>query len=366
VQSPPDTNFFWTGRFDPCTREENSVIRAVEKCAAERSAKTLEMRLRDAGVVMPPFGSSPEAKAAWKFAASSFAAATSGIAWVFEGQCVRPNNTWNDAEMPALLANGNTKCIFQLNANISFFHVDLLWNYDINENYCFFQLEYYQTALLCLLWDEGWWARQPTQRGLWNGATEMPRATYRQEKFWLYGGELSTWSSTEYLFSAEADLESNYPGTGEPGVDPHDGGQPYMHDYVQNHYWISGVFYRTRRHYPDLVSMQYALALPYNDPTRCRLSLSTTDVDLTLRILPLGDSITYGYLSSDGNGYREYLDAMLPNSTVEFIGSVQSGNMTDNYNEGHPGAEIAQIASFATNTLSERPNVSLYASVTLA
>lgn len=41
------------------------------------------------------------------------------------------------------------------------------------------------------------------------------------------------------------------------------------------------------------------------------------------------------------------------------IGSVRAGNMTDNQNEGHPGAVITQIATFANLSLSERPNVIL-------
>lgn len=77
--------------------------------------------------------------------------------------------------------------------------------------------------------------------------------------------------------------------------------------------------------------------------------------------MPLGNSITYGYLSSDGNGYRKALfDFLTSNGTaVQMIGSVRAGNMTDNQNEGHPGAVITQIATFANLSLSERPNVIL-------
>ncbi|KAK3617285.1 hypothetical protein LTR56_025386, partial [Elasticomyces elasticus] len=55
---------------------------------------------------------------------------------------------------------------------------------------------------------------------------------------------------------------------------------------------------------------------------------------VTLRMLPLGDSITWGYLSSDGNGYRLDLENLLDGNPVEYIGSQQSGNMADNWNEG--------------------------------
>ncbi|KAH7395775.1 SGNH hydrolase-type esterase domain-containing protein, partial [Cadophora sp. MPI-SDFR-AT-0126] len=79
-----------------------------------------------------------------------------------------------------------------------------------------------------------------------------------------------------------------------------------------------------------------------------------------LKILPLGNSITYGYLSTDGNGYRKHLlDQITANGTAQYIGSVRSGNMTDNHNEGHPGATITQISAFSINSLALRPNLIL-------
>jgi len=54
-------------------------------------------------------------------------------------------------------------------------------------------------------------------------------------------------------------------------------------------------------------------------------------------------------LSGDGNA----------GNTVNLIGSLQSGTMADNNNEGHDGATIDQIASFTTAVLPQRPNVVL-------
>jgi lysophospholipase L1-like esterase len=78
-------------------------------------------------------------------------------------------------------------------------------------------------------------------------------------------------------------------------------------------------------------------------------------------ILTAPDSITYGYQSTDGNGYRKQLFNHLSGdgNTVNLIGSVQSGTMADNKNEGHSGATIDQISSFASASLPERPNVVL-------
>ncbi|THV52258.1 hypothetical protein BGAL_0084g00180 [Botrytis galanthina] len=81
----------------------------------------------------------------------------------------------------------------------------------------------------------------------------------------------------------------------------------------------------------------------------------------SLRIQPLGNSITYGFLSSDGNGFRLGLRNLLTSAgnTVQYVGSVRAGNMSDNFNEGHPGAIISQIAEYAKLSLPEDPNLVL-------
>ncbi len=45
-------------------------------------------------------------------------------------------------------------------------------------------------------------------------------------------------------------------------------------------------------------------------------------------------------------------------NTVQMVGSLRSGTMAENENEGHDGATIAQIATF-TSAYAERPNVVL-------
>lgn len=80
---------------------------------------------------------------------------------------------------------------------------------------------------------------------------------------------------------------------------------------------------------------------------------------LDLRILPLGDSITYGSGSTSGNGYRLELQNLLVGNTVQYVGSQHSGSMANNSNEGHPGAIITQIAQFAKSGLNQLPNIVL-------
>ncbi len=67
----------------------------------------------------------------------------------------------------------------------------------------------------------------------------------------------------------------------------------------------------------------------------------------TIKIMPLGDSITYGWPDTSYGGYRRLLGTMLINDgySIEFVGSLQSGIgvRPDPDNEGHYGWTIAQI-----------------------
>ena len=78
--------------------------------------------------------------------------------------------------------------------------------------------------------------------------------------------------------------------------------------------------------------------------------------------MPLGDSITWGWINGGGsNGYRERLlaDLKASGNTVDFVGTQKSGNMADNDNQGHPGFTISQIRGVAAGGLASKPNVVL-------
>ncbi|KAL3429083.1 hypothetical protein BDV09DRAFT_180952 [Aspergillus tetrazonus] len=92
----------------------------------------------------------------------------------------------------------------------------------------------------------------------------------------------------------------------------------------------------------------------------------------TLRLLPLGDSITKGSGSSDDNGYRRRLHDLLLNdadtggdndddraSKVDFIGTFRNGNFEDRDHQGLSGKRISDIAAASDRVVKARPNVIL-------
>ncbi|MER6014729.1 ricin-type beta-trefoil lectin domain protein [Streptomyces bluensis] len=82
--------------------------------------------------------------------------------------------------------------------------------------------------------------------------------------------------------------------------------------------------------------------------------------DTPLRVMPLGDSITWGVGSSTGNGYRGPLwDKLAADGhPLDFVGTLRGGSMSDPDNEGHSGYLIHQISALADASLTRyRPNV---------
>jgi lysophospholipase L1-like esterase len=91
-------------------------------------------------------------------------------------------------------------------------------------------------------------------------------------------------------------------------------------------------------------------------------TLSERQLAVPLRILPLGDSITWGFYNGQGtNGYREQLRTRLvaAGASVDLVGTLRSGTMTDNENEGHSGWVISQVRGVLGPALAFQPNVVL-------
>ena len=76
------------------------------------------------------------------------------------------------------------------------------------------------------------------------------------------------------------------------------------------------------------------------------LSLSWVYADTPVRIMPLGDSITDGFGSSKGSGYRYSLYHALADAgyAIEFVGGLMNGPYDyDRDHEGHSGYTAQQI-----------------------
>ncbi|KUI54534.1 Uncharacterized protein YpmR [Cytospora mali] len=114
-----------------------------------------------------------------------------------------------------------------------------------------------------------------------------------------------------------------------------------------------------------IVALIPALAVPlalqaHNHTTPSTpLPVNTT----SLRIMPLGASITYGWLSTDGNGYRQDLLNLLTSAgvtDVTYVGSRHNGTMANNAVEGWPGLRIDQVLTKARSSVpTYLPNVIL-------
>ena len=90
------------------------------------------------------------------------------------------------------------------------------------------------------------------------------------------------------------------------------------------------------------------------------IGISAPARSATLRLMPIGDSITSGFQSSTGNGYRGPLwNALVSQGNqTDFVGSLRDGTTFDPDHEGHSGYRIDQIASLATSAVATyQPNI---------
>ncbi len=68
-----------------------------------------------------------------------------------------------------------------------------------------------------------------------------------------------------------------------------------------------------------------------------------------LRVMPLGDSITFGLGDPHRNSYRAALKSRLAANgvAIDFVGSQRTGTFADSQHEGHGGWTIAQLSARA-------------------
>lgn len=104
---------------------------------------------------------------------------------------------------------------------------------------------------------------------------------------------------------------------------------------------------------------------PTPTPTLTPTPTITPDPTPTIvptKIMPLGDSITQGYITADNitGGYRIKLEDLLEN--IDFVGSQQNGiaELTDKDHEGHGGWSVDEIRNYVEGWLdAEDPDIIL-------
>ena len=98
-----------------------------------------------------------------------------------------------------------------------------------------------------------------------------------------------------------------------------------------------------------LIILILSLILPSCVKATASFSAQSVLAQGGIRIMPLGDSITFGVRSSSGGGYRLPLwdELAATHLRVTFVGSRNSGptSLPDTANEGHPGWRIDQIST---------------------
>ncbi|KAI8633673.1 SGNH hydrolase-type esterase domain-containing protein [Xylariaceae sp. FL1651] len=112
------------------------------------------------------------------------------------------------------------------------------------------------------------------------------------------------------------------------------------------------------------VQMSFALYLSFATLAQSALKVSSITRGAPLRVLPLGDSITFGYNELSGNSYRRDLECFLyvGGNPVSMIGSVQNGDWGNNQSDAFNLHTIDEIREAGTPELTQkvnRPNVIL-------
>ncbi|KAF7339011.1 Acetyl xylan esterase [Mycena venus] len=341
-------HYFWTGLLPPFSGRADSVEPRARDSARRLGGTTLEDTL--VGINMPTWAQQDQdSQDTWVYASQAYANASRGVAYVFRGEQVRPTNVFDTLEFPSLVANPAVTGIYQINVHLADEDQPfLLWPTQTPATAE--TLLEYNVAVSCSIYSRnGLWQHQRT-------STTTNFGTWTRYGF-FYGGQSSTANPGAFTYSIAPQTVSSRPS------------QATMASWIASHQSFDAQFPTSTAWAPTSINygngwLPYATACPYG-----------ADIGkmggLKIRGLPAGDSITFGFQSSTGNGYRYNLQqvimsppwdgGLLPrqsaDTVVDFIGSVDSGTMPDPDNEGHSGAEIAAIGGFLMPDLSQNPNV---------
>ena len=111
-------------------------------------------------------------------------------------------------------------------------------------------------------------------------------------------------------------------------------------------------FTRMNRFYPAGIALALIFEVLITTPVHAQHA--------GLRLMPIGDSITAGYRSTTGDGYRGPLweELIKQGDALDFVGSQRGGVMFDPDHEGYYGDRIDQVSGLISNELAlYQPNV---------
>ncbi|MFF3328711.1 FG-GAP-like repeat-containing protein [Streptomyces sp. NPDC002888] len=347
VRTERNRAFFWTGRI----RDEAGRI------ARSFGGTTLEMALEDHNLRMPDIlePTSDEGTRAWVHASRELARQASGIVYVVLGrpENIRPGNVWETEERGRVMANPDVTAIIEIIEQTGDERV--YWRRDtVSEQSIAAERARMHARRVCTVWQQaGWPATSSTTT-----STEIPART------------LSPTRPDEVLIGGSSNPHDGWRTTSRYyGIIPTHTMPPSQRQvHAESTPLLEAVFEprATRPSYLYLHMNTWSAAVDRFTPERlgCQEGDGGHDPDnlkkRDIRLMPLGDSITYGVESSDRTGYRDelydYLEADA--RSVDFVGSVRAGSMSDPDNEGHPGDRIDEIAPFAACHVKRyQPNV---------
>ncbi|MEU3960937.1 FG-GAP-like repeat-containing protein [Streptomyces buecherae] len=346
VRTQPNRAYFWTGRI----RDEAGDI------ARSFGGTTLEMAIDSHRLRMPDINDprSQLGDERWEHASREMARQAAGIVYVVVGHPdnVRPGNIWETQERPRVQANPDVTAIIEITERTGDERV--IWRQQgVTERQVERERAREHARRACPVWQQAGWPSTSSTTS--NTQTPAPTLSPTRTDEVLVGGETNEWDT---LYTTTTRYYSAVPTHSLP--------ESRRHDYLQSTPVLQAVFKpratRPSYFYLRLAANEHALYRLWPGDLGCEegdgghTELKKRD----FRVMPLGDSITYGEESTDRNGYRDELYDYLKQSvrSVDFVGSVRAGSMGDPDNEGHPGDRIHEIADFADCSVKRyQPNV---------
>jgi lysophospholipase L1-like esterase len=346
TRTEPNRAVFWTAQ----------ALNEAGQIADQFGGTTLEQALERADLSMPGLTDrrSPEGDAAWELASRSLARQASGIALLVIGDRPRPGNVWETIEFPTIRENRNVDCVIQIIARTGDEQV-IYTRPGITPEECRERRAMQHARLACPDWERAGWPR--AREGEHRQAEYTHEPTFRQGEV-LYGGEARTTVTRENIYSvmpsptrSPAEAQRHLHATPVIGAHFQPGIPNPLYFFL---YMDADQANANRRIEPAEIGCKPGIR---DEHKKRRLD------EAKVRVMPLGASFTQGVKSSDGNGYREKLqdrlrDAGVDKADLDFVGSLQHGDMDDPDHEGHSGNRIKEIADKASCPVRRyRPNV---------